>query len=226
MKFWHGHVIDFMARAPSSAPGSSGASHWHRGTGYPGKNPWVWSLKIHRFRIYMDLYIYIQYIYIYINCLNLMCKSCKCGGPGKREAPIYIYVSLYHDTSNCFIVNVHHLRMFRRCFFLNHVEALMCIFIFRSSEADFGQLLTGIPSRIGTWHSEDETELLVQVVYLPSLKLTGFATEKLTATISKKKAGLSSATIYFPGQTVSFVECTSVSLIAMGEKGQKPVIKG
>ena len=27
-----------------------------------------------------------------INCLNQFCKSCKFGGPGKRAAPIYIYI--------------------------------------------------------------------------------------------------------------------------------------
>ena len=30
-----------------------------------------------------------------INCLNHMCKSCKCGGPGKHEAPIYLYICIY-----------------------------------------------------------------------------------------------------------------------------------
>ena len=30
-----------------------------------------------------------------INCLNQFCKSCKFGGPGKRAAPVYIYICMY-----------------------------------------------------------------------------------------------------------------------------------
>ena len=30
-----------------------------------------------------------------INCLNQFCKSCKFGGPGKRAAPLYIYICMY-----------------------------------------------------------------------------------------------------------------------------------
>ena len=40
-----------------------------------------------------------------INCLNQFCKSCKFGGPGKRAAPIYIYIpigiQIYKPTHIC-----------------------------------------------------------------------------------------------------------------------------
>ena len=38
-----------------------------------------------------------------INCLNQFCKSCKFGGPGKRAAPIYIYIYCFLNyICNCF----------------------------------------------------------------------------------------------------------------------------
>ena len=36
-----------------------------------------------------------------INCLNQFCKSCKFGGPGKRAAPIYIYIYIRVITYMC-----------------------------------------------------------------------------------------------------------------------------